>query len=130
MTDLAHEGFGRKVREERMRRGWSIDEASRRGGASYKTWQRIENGQPIQDTTFLKVDTAFAMEPGTALTIWSGGNAWPAVAESELGPSALSALEQGRAVAINLSDDKATAYGYLLAVVDTVIQQLRAGGAS
>jgi transcriptional regulator with XRE-family HTH domain len=63
--------YAQAVKEERTRRGWTIEEAARRGGASYKTWQRIENGQPIQDTTFLKVDRAFGLQEGTAFRVWN-----------------------------------------------------------
>lgn len=132
MNDLTNEHFGRKLREERAQRGWSINEASRQVHVSYKTWQRIENGLAVQDKLLLKIEEALGLKPGTAHAMRSGEVAWPtpkAVTDGDE-VSVLSALEQGRTQAADLSDDKATAYGYLLAVVDTVIQQLRTGGAS
>lgn len=82
-ADPEHRGdsdFGSRVRDERVRRGLSIEEAARRGRTTFKTWQRIESDQPIQDFTLSKVDAAFGFELGTAHAISRGTQEWPAVA--------------------------------------------------
>jgi transcriptional regulator with XRE-family HTH domain len=37
------------VRQARLDRGWSKEEAARRAGISSITWKRVEDGLPVQD---------------------------------------------------------------------------------
>jgi hypothetical protein len=114
-----------------------------RGGPSLDRVQAIEAasaGENYRPRTFQLLEIALGWAPGSVQSILDGGGpsvAHPAAANRSAGVATdddqqlvLTALEQGRSRAVALSDDKATAYGYLLAVVDTVIQQLRTGGAS
>src|SRR5690348_4837197 len=39
------------VKDARLERGWSVEEAARRADMSRITWKRIEDGQPVRDTS-------------------------------------------------------------------------------
>jgi hypothetical protein len=68
--DRFQQEFGRAIELERLRRGWTADEAARRAAVAPKTWQRLEDGLPVRKLTLLKVDQLFGLPSGTALTIW------------------------------------------------------------
>lgn len=68
------EALGHVVVRERSRRGWTAEEAAKRAKISYKTWLRIEHGEPVRNATLMKVDTLFGLSPGTALDVWQRGD--------------------------------------------------------
>lgn len=49
MVDDLRERFGRRVREERERRGWTIDALAERAGIAGLTVQRVETGRVSTD---------------------------------------------------------------------------------
>lgn len=46
---MERQATGIRVRQARMRRGWSKEHAAREAGISSITWKRIEDGLPVQD---------------------------------------------------------------------------------
>ena len=44
-------GVARVVREERLSRGWSVEEAARRAGLTPETWRRVEEGERAQSAS-------------------------------------------------------------------------------
>ncbi|GIF13716.1 helix-turn-helix protein [Actinoplanes teichomyceticus] len=58
----ADPGIGGRIRDRRLRRGWSIRFAASRAGVSHATWSRIERGLQAADNRFMLADLACALE--------------------------------------------------------------------
>src|SRR5690348_10277763 len=54
--------IGDRIRDRRLRRGWSIRYAASRAGVSHATWSRIERGLQAADNRFMLADLAGALE--------------------------------------------------------------------
>ncbi|WP_425322686.1 helix-turn-helix domain-containing protein [Actinoplanes ianthinogenes] len=54
--------MGDRIRDRRLRRGWSIRHAASRAGVSHATWSRIERGLQAADNRFMLSDLAAALE--------------------------------------------------------------------
>ncbi|WIM93284.1 helix-turn-helix transcriptional regulator [Actinoplanes oblitus] len=54
--------IGERIRDRRLRRGWSIRYAASRAGVSHATWSRIERGRQAADNRFVLADLATALE--------------------------------------------------------------------
>lgn len=50
-----------EVREARIARGWSKEEAARRAGVSSITWKRVEDGMRVRETSLAKILGAVAV---------------------------------------------------------------------
>lgn len=57
--------IGEIVRTERIARGLSAEEAARRAKVAYKTWKRIEDGEPVRRLSLAGVDRLFGLPAGT-----------------------------------------------------------------
>jgi hypothetical protein len=64
---------GADVKQERIRRGLTARQAAALAGVAYKTWLRIEAGQPVRNMSWLGVDRLFDLAPGEALAAVSNG---------------------------------------------------------
>ncbi|GLW31144.1 helix-turn-helix domain-containing protein [Actinoplanes regularis] len=53
---------GDRIRDRRLRRGWSIRYAASRAGVSHATWSRIERGLQAADNRFMLADLATALD--------------------------------------------------------------------
>jgi transcriptional regulator with XRE-family HTH domain len=58
----ADPSIGDRIRDRRLRRGWSIRYAASRAGVSHATWSRIERGLQAADNRFMLADLAGALE--------------------------------------------------------------------
>lgn len=65
--------LGQAIERERVRRGWTADEAAQHADVSSKTWQRIEDGKPIRNLTLFKLDDLFGLPRGTIYDAWKRG---------------------------------------------------------
>ncbi|WP_203830901.1 helix-turn-helix domain-containing protein [Actinoplanes palleronii] len=54
--------IGDRIRDRRLRRGWSMRFAASRAGVSHATWSRIERGLQAADNRFVLADLAAALE--------------------------------------------------------------------
>lgn len=54
--------IGDRIRDRRLRRGWSIRYAASRAGVSHATWSRIERGLQAADNRFMLADLAGALD--------------------------------------------------------------------
>ncbi|WP_436534085.1 helix-turn-helix domain-containing protein [Actinoplanes sp. HUAS TT8] len=54
--------IGERIRDRRLRRGWSIRFAASRAGVSHATWSRIERGLQAADNRFTLADLAGALD--------------------------------------------------------------------
>jgi transcriptional regulator with XRE-family HTH domain len=59
--------IGEIIREERIARDLTAEEAARRAKVAYKTWQRIEHGWPVRGRSLSGVDRLFGLPLGTTL---------------------------------------------------------------
>ncbi|WP_370094535.1 helix-turn-helix domain-containing protein [Streptacidiphilus sp. MAP12-20] len=73
--------LGRLVTSRRAQLGISKDEAARRAGMSNVTWKRIQDGLPVRDTSYAKVDAVLHWPPGTSLAIANGSTDDPLASE-------------------------------------------------
>jgi hypothetical protein len=74
--------LGRFVSTRRAQLGISKDEAARRAKMSNVTWKRIQDGLPVRDTTYGKVDPVLMWAPGTCLAIANGSTQEPLLSET------------------------------------------------
>ncbi|MFI9817607.1 helix-turn-helix domain-containing protein [Saccharothrix variisporea] len=65
-----YQDLGRVIEQARSRRGWTAQQTAKRAGISYKTYLRIEHGEPVRNATLMKLDALFGLKPGTALDAW------------------------------------------------------------
>ena len=69
--------FGRQVRKERLARGWSIHELSRRTGIAAGHLSRIENGKrPPTENVATTCDAVFAERKGWFLEYYEESKSW------------------------------------------------------
>jgi hypothetical protein len=59
--------FGQAVADLRTGAGLSARQAAHRGKVAFNTWEKIGNGQPVEDQEYNAVDMAFGLPSGTAL---------------------------------------------------------------
>jgi len=59
---MSIEELAAAVRERRLARGWSVEEAARRAGINRVTYKRIESGLPVQDVKRRAVEEALGID--------------------------------------------------------------------
>lgn len=64
--------LARWIRERRVARGLSIEDAARVAGISRNTWRNAENGLPVQDSKLGRIEQALSWGPGSVLSLLSG----------------------------------------------------------
>jgi transcriptional regulator with XRE-family HTH domain len=62
MTSHGDPTIGERIRDRRLRRGWSVRFAASRAGISHATLSRIERGRQAADNRFILADIAEALE--------------------------------------------------------------------
>lgn len=59
--------LGELIQQERVALGLSAEEAARRAKLAYKTWLRIESGDPVRNMSLTGVDRLFGLPSGTTV---------------------------------------------------------------
>ncbi|WP_225794707.1 helix-turn-helix domain-containing protein [Streptomyces aculeolatus] len=77
MPDRDLERLAKAVKARRLERYPSRREAAIAAGVSKDTFQRIEEGQPVRDVSYVKVDRALGWAPGSCDEIAQGGEPVP-----------------------------------------------------
>lgn len=62
------------------------DKNAKAGGTSKGTWQRVEKGEAIRPTNYVKIDGLLQWAPGSSLRILDGGEPIP-IGQSESSPN-------------------------------------------
>lgn len=76
-TDL--ERLAKRAKRRRADLGIALNDANAKaGGLSKHTWQRVEKGEPIRETNYVKIDGLLKWAPGSCLRILEGGEPVPA----------------------------------------------------
>lgn len=57
------------VRDARLAKGWSKEEAARKAGISSTTWKRVEDDAPVQDHKLRLIADALGWESGLAFRL-------------------------------------------------------------
>lgn len=66
------------ARKRRVGLGLALNDANARAaGISKGTWQRVESGEPIRDTNYVKIDNVLKWAPGSCLKVLAGGDPIP-----------------------------------------------------
>ena len=60
---------GERVRDERLRRGWSVRQAAQKAGIGLSTWRNVELGLVYNPhiATTVRIEEVFGWKPGTVL---------------------------------------------------------------
>ena len=70
-----YERLATLARRRRAELGIALNDANAKaGGLSNRTWQRVEKGQDIRETNYVKVDGLLLWAPGSCLRILEGGD--------------------------------------------------------
>jgi hypothetical protein len=81
------------ARKRRRELGLALnDQNAKAGGTSKGTWQRVEKGEPIRPTNYVKIDGLLQWAPGSCIGILEGGTAVPADASKSERGTAISEL--------------------------------------
>jgi transcriptional regulator with XRE-family HTH domain len=59
--------LGEVIQQERIGMGLTAEQAARSAEVAYKTWLRIESGEPVRNMTWSGVDRLFDLDEGTTL---------------------------------------------------------------
>lgn len=66
------------ARKRRRELGLALtDTTAKAGGTSKGTWQRVEKGEPIRATNYVKIDGLLRWAPGSCIGILEGGEPVP-----------------------------------------------------
>jgi hypothetical protein len=130
--DLDH--LGTTVKAHRLQRYPSRDAAASAAGMTKDTWQRVEEGRPVRESSYAKVDTALGWAVGSCILIAEGGA--PVLAGTAPDPAAGTALERPTAKEVRDEAYKAAEakmpgapIGEVRAFVDELVEALRKVGA-
>jgi hypothetical protein len=67
------------ARKRRRELGLALnDNNAKAGGTSKGTWQRVERGEAIRETNYVKIDGLLQWAPGSCLAVLDGGEPVPA----------------------------------------------------
>lgn len=81
MSPVSEAGLERLAKLAKRRRadlGLALtDDTAKAAGFSKGTWQRVEKGQPIRDTNYVKIDGVLQWAPGSCIAIIEGGDPTP-----------------------------------------------------
>ncbi|MEF9521367.1 MULTISPECIES: hypothetical protein [Streptomyces] len=73
-----YERLATLARRRRAELGLALNDVNAKaGGLSNRTWQRVEKGQPIRETNYVKVDGLMKWAPGSCLKVLDGGDPVP-----------------------------------------------------
>lgn len=73
-----YERLATLARRRRAELGLALNDVNAKaGGLSNRTWQRVEKGQEIRETNYVKVDGLLKWAPGSCLTVLDGGEPTP-----------------------------------------------------
>lgn len=72
-NDHDHERLATRVRARRVELGLSLAALAERAGVSKGTARRVEEGQPIRDTNYAKIDASLGWAPGSCVATRDGG---------------------------------------------------------
>ncbi|MER6488780.1 helix-turn-helix transcriptional regulator [Streptomyces virginiae] len=129
-NDRDHNRLASQVRARRLELGLSRAALAEHAGISKGTCHRVEEGQPIRDTSYAKIDAALGWAPGSCAAIRDGGHPAPNLGEGGLSVVEVSLSEEGigdafMIVAVKNSDLPAAK---IRAMKDELIEELKQRG--
>ncbi|MFD8771345.1 helix-turn-helix domain-containing protein [Streptomyces sp. NPDC055817] len=130
------ERLGKAVKARRLALYESRVAAAKAAGISKDTWKRVEEGEPVRDGTYVKIDPALDWAPGSCLTLLEGREAMP-VEEVDGAPDVVTTIIPKEALDEEIRDvvqlaSIATTKGLtadeIRALSDRVVQDLKKRG--
>lgn len=121
--------LGARVKSHRLQQYASRDAAAAAAEISKDTWQRVEEGRPVRESSYAKIDGALGWAVGSCLVIADGGE--PILAGEDADPAASRPTEEE---VRKLAFEAATAtmpaapVGEIQAFVDRLVKDLRGVG--
>ncbi|GHH29924.1 helix-turn-helix domain-containing protein [Streptomyces rubradiris] len=121
-----------RVKMHRLEQYSSRDAAAAAAGISRNTWKRVEEGQEVYESTYVKVDKALGWATGSCIAIIEGGD--PVFADSPTTSSPDPAPGMTEKQARDMAWDTARAtlptapVGELDAFVNELVENLRRAG--
>ena len=127
------ERLAKAVRAHRMELYPSRLAAADAAGLSKDTWQRVEEGEPVREATYAKIDKALGWASGSCVAVAEGGE--PMLTLSGSRPAAVEApvrltAEQVRSLAFDAARAKlpSSPIGDIDAFSDELVEELRRRG--
>ncbi|WP_405941593.1 helix-turn-helix domain-containing protein [Streptomyces sp. NBC_00207] len=129
-NDRDHDRLATQVRARRAELGLSRAALAERAGVSKGTCHRLEEGQPIRDINYAKIDAALGWAPGSCASIRDGGAPTPALGAEGLSLVKVPIDEEGigdafMIIAVKGSDLPASK---IRAMRDDLIEELKQRG--
>ncbi|MFJ8538098.1 hypothetical protein [Streptomyces sp. NPDC093591] len=129
------ERLGATVKAHRLQRYSSRDAAGAAGGITKDTWQRVEEGRPVRESSYMGIEKALGWAIGSCILIAEGGS--PVLAgDASSFDSAGAAVERPTAKAVREEAYRAAEakmpgapIGEVRAFVDELVEALRRVGA-
>lgn len=128
--DRDHDRLAVQVRARRTELGLSRAALAERAGVSKGTCHRLEEGQPIRDINYAKIDTALEWAPGSCAAVRDGGHPTPAGGQVPAVESVRPIKEEdiGDAVMIMAVKNSDLSAAEIRAMRDGVIEELKQRG--
>lgn len=78
VSDEARQRLADVAKRRRVMLGISLNDANAKAaGTSKGTWQRVEKGQKIHDSNYVKIDGLLRWAPGSCMQVLDGGDPVP-----------------------------------------------------
>ena len=74
MSDEQHhrQRLASAVKQARLDRGWTQDDAADQSGLTKNSWRAVESGRPVRDLTYAAVERALGWPGGTCRRVLAG----------------------------------------------------------
>ncbi|MFF1544146.1 hypothetical protein [Streptomyces sp. NPDC058291] len=136
-TNDALQRLARAARRRRADLGLALNDANAKAaGTSKGTWQRVEKGQSIRETNYVKIDRLLQWAPGSCINVLESGEPVPAdrIAEapalqkSPLPPEVLDAEARDIVQLALIATAKGTSVEEIREMSERVVRDLRERG--
>jgi hypothetical protein len=136
-TDDALKRLAKAARRRRADLGLALNDANAQAaGTSKGTWQRVEKGQAIRETNYVKIDGLLQWASGSCITVLEGGEPTPAgqiseapgVQKSPLPPEVLDAEARDVVQLALIATAKGTSVEEIREMSERVVRDLRERG--
>lgn len=114
--------LAKRVKMHRLEQYSSRDAAAAAAGVSRNTWKRVEEGQEVYESTYVKVDKALGWATGSCVAIAGGGE--PAFAGDTTTSSTSPTLTEDQARQMAWDTARATLPAAPIGELDTFVNEL------
>ncbi|WP_165987682.1 helix-turn-helix transcriptional regulator [Streptomyces sp. YIM 98790] len=108
MADIsgARARVAQTMKSDRLRRGWSKQQAADAAGITIVTYRQAEAGRSVRDTTYAAIERVFGRLPGTYQAIADGDEPAAAAAKADSVPATVTEGDDVRGFVLDVDDPR------------------------